>query len=137
MLSLSRTPFKGNKDSRVYGNQPRTFHLTAERSIIRTAIKREDTMALRKFMIERDIPGVGDLDSAQLCGAAGTSNAALAKLGPDIQWVESFVADNKTFCVYLAKNEEVIRKHAELSGFPANKITPIGKIIDPTTEKTG
>ena len=57
----------------------------------------------------------------------------LAQLAPDIQWVESYVAENKTFCVYLAKDEALVRKHAELSGFPANKITAINKMIDPTT----
>ena len=92
-------------------------------------------MALRKYIIERDIPKVGTLEREQLRGAAAKSNEALRKIGPDIQWVESYVADNKTFCVYLAKDEGVIRKHAEISGFPATKITEIRKMIDPTTEK--
>ena len=92
-------------------------------------------MALRRFMIERDIPGVGTLERQQLRGAAATSNEALRSIGPDIQWVESFVAADKTFCVYLAKDEDVIRKHAEISGFPATKITEISKTIDPTTER--
>jgi len=91
-------------------------------------------MALRKFIIERDIPQVGSLDREQLRGAAAKSNAVLRELGPDIQWVESFVAANKTFCVYLAKDEAIIRKHAEISGFPATKITEVRKMIDPTTE---
>ena len=88
---------------------------------------------MQKFIIERDIPGAGSLEGEQLKEGAAKSNAALAELAPDIQWVESYVADNKTFCVYLAKDEAVIRKHAEISGFPANKITPINKVIDPTT----
>jgi hypothetical protein len=92
-------------------------------------------MALRKFIIERDIPAVGTLERDQLRGAAAKSNEVLAQLAPDIQWQESYVAADKTFCVYLAKDEAVIRKHAELSGFPASKITEIGKMIDPTTEK--
>jgi hypothetical protein len=91
-------------------------------------------MALQKFIIERDIPDVGTLDRDQLRGAAAKSNGVLRDLGPDIQWVESFVADNKTFCVYLAKDEAIIRKHAEISGFPATKITKVRKMIDPTTE---
>jgi hypothetical protein len=91
-------------------------------------------MALQKFIIERDIPDVGTLDREQLRGAAAKSNGVLRDLGPDIQWVESFVADNKTFCVYLAKDEAIIRKHAEISGFPATKITKVRKMIDPTTE---
>lgn len=92
-------------------------------------------MALRKFIIERDIPAVGTLGREQLRGAAAKSNEALQQLGPDIQWNESYVAANKTFCVYLAKDEDVIRRHAEISGFPATKITEIGKMIDPTTAK--
>ena len=94
-------------------------------------------MALRKFIIERDIPDVGTLEREQLRGAAAKSNDALRQIGPDIQWVESYVAENKTFCVYLATDEAAIRKHAEISGFPATKITEIRKMIDPTTERAG
>ncbi len=92
-------------------------------------------MALNKYIIERDIPEVGSLEREQLAGAAAKSNEALAQLSPHVQWVESYVAADKTFCVYLAKDEDVIRKHAEISGFPTTKITPIRKMIDPTTEK--
>ena len=67
----------------------------------------------------------------------GQVNEALREIGPDIQWVESYVANDKTFCVYLAKDEGVIRKHAEISGFPATKITEVRKMIDPTTEQAG
>ena len=90
-------------------------------------------MALQKFIIERDIPKVGTFEREQLQQAAAKSNDVLRQLGPDIQWVESYVADNKTFCVYVAKDEAIIRKHAEISGFPANKITVVKKMIDPTT----
>jgi hypothetical protein len=86
-----------------------------------------------RFTIERDIPKVGSFERQQLREAAMKSNEVLNQLAPDIQWVESFVADDKTFCVYLAKDEEVIRKHAEVSGFPATKITAIRRLIDPTT----
>jgi hypothetical protein len=92
-------------------------------------------MALRRFIIERDIPKVGSFERDQLRGAAAKSNEVLNQLAPDIQWVESYVADDKTFCVYLAKDEEVIRKHAEVSGFPATKITEIRRTIDPTTAR--
>jgi hypothetical protein len=88
---------------------------------------------MRKFIIEREIPKVGTLEREQLREVAKTSNAALAKLGTDIQWVQSYVADEKTFCVYLAKDEAIIRRHAEISGFPANKITEIRRVIDPST----
>ena len=88
---------------------------------------------MKRFIIERDIPKVGSLEREQLREAAAKSNAALRQLGPDIQWVESFVAADKTFCVYLAADESLIHKHAQLSGFPATKVTEIGKMIDPTT----
>ncbi|MBI3678342.1 MAG: DUF4242 domain-containing protein [Proteobacteria bacterium] len=90
---------------------------------------------MRKFIIERDIPAVGSFEREQLRGAAAKSNEVLRELAPDIQWQESYVAENKTFCVYLAKDEAVIRKHAEKSGFPATKITEVKKMIDPTTER--
>ena len=92
-------------------------------------------MALRKFIIERDIPAVGSLEREQLRAAAAKSNEVLIALGPDIQWQESYVAADKTFCVYLAKDEGIIRRHAEISGFPASKITEVRKMIDPTTER--
>ena len=88
---------------------------------------------LKRFMIERDIPGVGGMSNVELCGAARTSNQALEKIGPSVQWQHSYVSGDKTFCVYLAADEAAIRQHAELSGFPANKITEIPGIIDPTT----
>jgi hypothetical protein len=92
-------------------------------------------MALRRFIIERDIPKVGTFEREQLRQAAAKSNEVLNQLGSDIQWIESFVAADKTFCVYLAKDEAVIRKHAEISGFPATRITEVSKMIDPTTER--
>ena len=88
-----------------------------------------------KFLIEREIPKVGTLERDQLRAAAAKSNQALMQLAPDIQWVESYVADDKTFCVYLAKDEAVIHRHAEISGFPASKITRVRRMIDPTTEE--
>ena len=88
---------------------------------------------MHKYIIERDIPKIGTFEHEQLREAAKVSNSALAQLGADIQWVESFVAADKTFCVYLAKDEAIMRKHAEISGFPASKITRIERMIDPTT----
>jgi hypothetical protein len=84
-------------------------------------------------VIERDIPKVGTFEREQLRQAAARSNDVLRQLGPDIQWVESYVADNKTFCVYLTKDEAIIRRHAEISDFPASKITVVKTMIDPTT----
>jgi hypothetical protein len=97
----------------------------------------EVDMTLRKFIIERDIPKVGSFERHQLREAAARSNGVLRGLGPDIQWLESYVARDKTFCVYLAANEEIIRKHAEISGFPATRITEVHHMIDPTTERGG
>ena len=94
-------------------------------------------MALRKFIIECGIPDVGSVEREQLKGAAAKSNEVLRPLGPEIQWQESLVAANKTFCVYLAKDEAIIRKHAEISGFPATKITEVRKMIDPATGRAG
>ena len=88
---------------------------------------------MHKYIIERDIPKIGTFEHEQLREAAKVSNSALAQLGADIQWVESFVAADKTFCVFLAKDEAIMRKHAEISGFPASKITRIERMIDPTT----
>jgi len=90
-------------------------------------------MPLQKFIIERDIPEVGTFERDKLRGAAAKSNEVLRQLGGDIQWIESYVADNKTFCVYLAKDEAIVREHARISGFPATRITAVKKMIDPTT----
>jgi Protein of unknown function (DUF4242) len=88
---------------------------------------------MKKYVIEREIPKVGGLSTEELAGAAAKSNQALRELGPEIQWMESFVTGDKTFCVYLAKDEEIIRRHAQLSGFPASKITEVKTMIDPST----
>ena len=88
---------------------------------------------MKTYIIERDIPKVGTLDRQQFKEASAKSNAALKQLGWDIQWVESFVTQDRLFCVYRAKDEEIIRKHAEKSGFPATRIHPVGRKIDPTT----
>jgi hypothetical protein len=88
---------------------------------------------MRKFIIERNIPRIGSADREALRQAAQKSNGVLAELAPDIQWIESYVAGDKTFCVYLAKDESLIQEHARRSGFPADKVTEIRKMIDPTT----
>ncbi len=90
---------------------------------------------MKRFVIERDIAGVGSLNREQLKGAAQTSNAALDKLGGKAQWVQSFVAADKTFCIYLADDEASVHRHAQLSGFPASKVTEVPGIIDPVTAR--
>lgn len=88
---------------------------------------------LKRYMIERDIPGIGEFSKTELCGAARASNQALANIGADIQWQHSYVAGDKTFCIYLADSEETIRKHSELSGIPVGTITEVPEVIDPLT----
>jgi len=88
---------------------------------------------MKKYVIERNIPKVGSLQREQLKAASAKSNEALRQVGPGIQWQETFVTDDKTFCVYLAEDESLIHKHAELSGFPASKVTEVKNIMDPTT----
>lgn len=88
---------------------------------------------MKRFVIEREIPGAGAMTRDQLRGAAEKSNRVLCDLGPDIQWIESHVTQDKLYCVYLAKDATLIRKHADISGFPASKISEVKSVIDPTT----
>lgn len=86
-----------------------------------------------KYVIEREIPNIGNVSPQEAVGIAQKSCGVLQELGPQIQWVESYVADNKTYCVYIAPSEDLIRQHAQKSGFPASKINEVKAIIDPTT----
>ena len=86
-----------------------------------------------KYLIERELPGAGELSQEQLRGISQKSCSVLNKLGPQIQWIESYVTDDKIYCIYRAPNEEMIREHARQGGFPANKISAISTVIDPTT----
>ncbi len=88
-----------------------------------------------KYVIEREIPGAGKLTPQQLQGISQTSCGVLRKLGPEIQWVQSYVTADKIYCVYIAPNEAIIREHASQGGFPANRISEICSIIDPTTSE--
>lgn len=88
---------------------------------------------LQQFLIEREIKGAGDMTTVQLREASQKSNSVLRVLGPDIQWVHSYVAGDKIYCVYNSPSEALIRSHAEQSGFPANKITRVSAVIDPTS----
>jgi hypothetical protein len=89
---------------------------------------------LKRYLIERDIPGVGGMSIVELCGAARASNRAIEQIGTSaIQWQHSYVAGDKTFCIYLATSEEVIKRHAELSGIPVTRVIEITQIIDPLT----
>lgn len=86
-----------------------------------------------KYLIERNIPGASKLTEAELKSISQTSCGVLSKMGPQIQWVQSYVAGDKIYCVYIAPNEEMIREHAKQGGFPANVVTEVTTIIDPTT----
>ena len=86
-----------------------------------------------KFIIEREMAGVGAASAQDMQGAAKTSCDVLRAMGPEIQWVESYVTGNKIYCVYLAPDEEMIREHAQRGGFPANCISKVERMIDPTT----
>jgi cell division inhibitor SulA len=86
-----------------------------------------------KFVIEREIPEAGKLTPEQLKAVSQTSCGVLRELGPQIQWVESYVTDDKVYCIYIAPDEEMVRKHAQQGGFPANRVSQVRSIIDPTT----
>ena len=86
-----------------------------------------------KFVIEREIPGAGSMSAQQLQAVSEKSCSVLRNLGPQIQWLQSYVTDDKIYCVYIAPNEEMVREHAKLGGFPANSVAEVRRIIDPTT----
>lgn len=86
-----------------------------------------------KYLIEREIPGAGKLSQQQLQGISQKSCSVLNKIGPQIQWLHSYVTDDKVYCVYIAPSEVLIREHAKQGGFPANRISEVKTIIDPTT----
>ncbi|MEC7886143.1 MAG: DUF4242 domain-containing protein [Pseudomonadota bacterium] len=88
-----------------------------------------------KFIIEREIPNAGDLTSSDLQGISQKSCSVLKNLGPEIQWVESYVTQDKVYCVYISPSEELIKQHAADGGFPANKVSPVKRMIDPTTSE--
>jgi hypothetical protein len=89
--------------------------------------------AMPKFVIERELPGAGNLSPQDLKSISQKSCGVLSKLGPQIQWVQSYVTDDKIFCVYIAPNAEMVREHARQGGFPANSVVEVKREIDPTT----
>jgi hypothetical protein len=86
-----------------------------------------------KYVIERDLPGAGNLSPVELQGISQTSCGVLQQMGPGIQWLHSYVTGDKVYCIYIAPNEEMVREHAQRGGFPANRVSEIKSIIDPTT----
>jgi hypothetical protein len=93
----------------------------------------ERTEIMPKYLIEREIPGAGKLTPEQLQAISQKSCAVLTKLGPQVQWLESYVTDDKIYCVYIAPDEQAVREHAKQGGFPANRVSEIKSVIDPTT----
>jgi hypothetical protein len=88
---------------------------------------------MQRYIIERNLPGAGKASAQELAGISGKSVGVLRELGPDVQWVQSFVTADKVYCVYLAKNAELVREHAKRAGFPADAIHEVRAVIDPTT----
>jgi hypothetical protein len=88
---------------------------------------------MRKFLVERAMPGIGSAAAQELGAVAAIDNRIVSQLWPDIQWLTSFIADDKTYCIYLAKDEATVRRHSELAGFPADRVLELKAIIDPMT----
>jgi Protein of unknown function (DUF4242) len=105
--------------------------VAAGRSEIHRNLHKENIMP--KYLIEREIPGLGNLTTAELQGLSAKSCGVLRELGPSIQWNESYVTQDKLYCVYIAPNEALVREHARQGGFPANKVSEVKRVIDPTT----
>jgi len=112
----------------------RLFQVDGNRIKDSSDVNKENAMP--KFVIEREMPGSGDLTNEELQGASQVSVGVLMKMGPQIQWLHSYVTGNKLYCVYFAPDEASVREHARLSGFPANKISAVTAIIDPGTAES-
>ena len=106
---------------------------TAQKSTLSNNSKKSNTTEMKTYLIEREIPDAGKLTAEQLKSISQKSCSVLKEMGPNIQWIQSYVTGNKIFCVYKAQNEELIREHARKGGFPANNIIEIGNIISPAT----
>jgi hypothetical protein len=91
--------------------------------------------AMNRYIIERNIPGAGKVSQQELSAIAAKSNAVLRDLGPDVQWLESFVTGDKLYCIYIAKNAELVREHARLGGFPADVVNEVRTVVDPTSAR--
>jgi hypothetical protein len=107
----------------------------AQNSTDLVTTKKTNEPVMKTYLIERDIPGAGKLDAAQLKGISQKSCSVLTEMGPQIQWVHSYVTGDKIFCIYKAENEELLREHAKRGGFPINKVMEIANMISPATAK--
>jgi hypothetical protein len=107
----------------------------AQTTVVKDSSSKSNSTTMKTYLIERDIPNAGKLTPEQLKAISQKSNSVLQHMGPQIQWVESYVTGDKIFCVYKAENEDLIREHAKEGGFPANVITEISTTISPATGK--
>ena len=106
-----------------------------QKAMVTGDLKTVNATAMKTFLIERELPGAGKLTAAELKNIAKTSCAVLTEMGPQIQWIQSYVTGNKIYCIYKAENEDLIREHAKKGGFPANAIIEISSVISPATAK--
>ena len=88
---------------------------------------------LKRYLVEREIPGVGKMSHAELCSTATKSNEALVRLAPQVQWTHSFLGEDRAYCIYIAENADLVRRHSEILGLPANRIVEVPRLLDPTT----
>jgi hypothetical protein len=95
----------------------------------------KEKLTMNRYIIERNIPGAGKLSQQELSAIAAKSNAVLRELGHDVQWIESFVTGDKLYCIYIAKNAELVREHARLGGFPADVVNEVRTVVDPTAAR--
>ncbi len=107
-----------------------------EQVIAHSSNRAERTKEMPKYVIEREIPGAGNLNQEQITAISQKSCSVLKNLGPQIQWVESYVTGDKIYCVYIAPNEAMVREHAKQGGFPANRVSEVKRMIDPTSAET-
>ena len=105
----------------------------AQKATVTDNLKTTKTSEMKSYLIEREIPGAGKLTADELKAISQTSCGVLKKMGPQIQWIHSYVTGNKIYCIYKAENEELIREHAKKGGFPANSIVEISSVISPAT----
>jgi len=106
-----------------------------QKAMVTGDLKTVNATPMKTFLIERELPGAGKLTAAELKSIAKTSCAVLKEMGPQIQWIQSYVTGNKIYCIYKAENEDLIREHAKKGGFPANAIIEISSVISPATAK--
>jgi hypothetical protein len=128
-MALASSIFLKNQNTKTSSYRPGYLW----RALSLVSIRETEVRHMPQFVIEREIPGLGNMSDAELREASRKSVAVLKALGPEIQWLQSYVTGDKLYCVYLAPDEALIREHAKRGGFPANRISAVRRLIDPTT----